>query len=143
MSTLHASGFTRQRLQIVASQLDKSLRLQFSFNVSVYSPKMFVFVDETGEQIEEKVWLYSIRRGKPPKRFSFLSRGKHILSAIACMSTTGHLDVKTHAGTVVGKVFYGFVQTHLIPKLMPYNGTNPHSVVVLCNTPCQCNCEIN
>ena len=45
---LHASGFTRQRLQTVTSQLDKSLRLQFSFNVSVYSPEMFVFVDETG-----------------------------------------------------------------------------------------------
>ena len=130
---LHASGFTRQRLQTVASQLDKSLRLQFSFNVSVYSPEMFVFVDETGADRRNTLrkYGYSIR-GKPPKRFSFLSRGKHI-SAIACMSTAGLLDVKTHAGTVDGEVFYGFVQTRLLPKLMPYNGTNPHSVVVLDN----------
>lgn len=46
------------------------------------------------------------------------------------MSTAGLLDVKTHTGTVDGEIFYKFVQTHL---LMPYNGTNPHSVVVLDN----------
>lgn len=49
------------------------------------------------------------------------------------MSTAGLLDVKTHTGTVDGKAFYDFVQTHLLPKLMPYNGTNPHSVVVFDN----------
>ena len=31
------------------------------------------------------------------------------------------------------KCFYKFVQTHLLPHLMPYNGVNQHSVVVLDN----------
>ena len=41
--------------------------------------------------------------------------------------------IKTLRGTANGEVFYTFVQTHLLPQLMPYNGTNPHSVVVLDN----------
>ena len=49
------------------------------------------------------------------------------------MSSNGLLDVKTVKGTTDGDAFYDFVQTHLIPHIMPYNGTNPHSVVVLDN----------
>ena len=30
-------------------------------------------------------------------------------------------------------LFTAFVQTHLLPQLMPYNGTNPHSVVIMDN----------
>ena len=32
-----------------------------------------------------------------------------------------------------GDIFYEFVQAHLIPQLMPFNGINPHSVVVMDN----------
>ena len=32
-----------------------------------------------------------------------------------------------------GDAFYNFVQTNLLPHLMPFNGTNPHSVVILDN----------
>ena len=49
------------------------------------------------------------------------------------MSVSGILDVKTVQGTSNGETFYDFVQTHLLPHLMPYNGVNPHSVVVLDN----------
>ena len=49
------------------------------------------------------------------------------------MSSAGLIDVKTFQGTANGEVFYQFVQTHLLPHLMPYNGINPHSVVVLHN----------
>lgn len=45
---LHASGFTCQRLRAVASQQDRVLRQHYRLNISVYSPDMFVFVDETG-----------------------------------------------------------------------------------------------
>ena len=49
------------------------------------------------------------------------------------MSLAGLLDVYTFKGTATGEVFYNFVQTHLLPHLMPYNGINPHSVVILDN----------
>ena len=36
-------------------------------------------------------------------------------------------------GTSDGNTFYNFVQTNLLPHLMPYNGINPHSVVIMDN----------
>ena len=61
-----------------------------------------------------------------------LVRGKQI-SAIASMSVSGMLDVKTVTGSVDGAVFYDFVQTSLLHHLMPFDGHNPHSVVILHN----------
>ena len=49
------------------------------------------------------------------------------------MSENGLLDCKTVTGTVNGEVFYNFVKTALLPHLLPFNGTNPHSVVVMDN----------
>lgn len=44
-----------------------------------------------------------------------------------------NLDVKTVRGTSDGDTFYSFVQTYLLPHVMPFDGMNPHSVVVLDN----------
>ena len=82
---------------------------------------MFVYVDE----------IDSIHR-KPAKNQTLLVREQHV-SAIACMSSAGLLDVQIFHGTATGKVFYNFVQTHLLPHLMPYNSNNPHLVVILDN----------
>ena len=94
---------------------------------------MFIFIDETGSDARNKLRKYSYSiRGILAKTHTFLVRGERI-SAIACMSTAGLVDVKRVHGTVNGEVFYNFVQTHLLPHLLPYNGINPHSVVVLDN----------
>ena len=69
---------------------------------------------------------------KPALNHSLLVRGERI-SAIACMSVNGLMDVKTVRGTCTGDTFYDFVHTHLMPHLMPFDGFNPHSVVVLDN----------
>ena len=37
------------------------------------------------------------------------------------------------AAWMVGDVFYSFVRTSLLTKLMPFNGTNPNSVLILDN----------
>ena len=55
------------------------------------------------------------------------------MSAIANISVSGLLDVDVVKGTVDGNRFYDYVQKHLLPHLMPFNGVNPHSVVVLDN----------
>ena len=49
------------------------------------------------------------------------------------MSKTTFLDCYTTEGTVDGDVFYRFVQSSLLPHLMPFNGTNPNSIVILDN----------
>ena len=74
---------------------------------------------------------YSIR-GKPAVNHSLFFRGERV-SAISCMSICGILDVKMVTETSTGDTFYEFVQTHLIPHLLPFNGINPHSVVILDN----------
>ena len=45
----------------------------------------------------------------------------------------GLLDIVVMKGTVDGDQFYDYIQKHLLPHLMPFNGVNPHSVVVLDN----------
>ena len=94
---------------------------------------MLVFVDETGADKRNTCRNYSYSlRGKTPKSHEILVRGERV-SAIACMSCADLLDIKIIKGTANGDTFYSFVQTHLLPHLLPFNGTNSHSVVVLDN----------
>ena len=94
---------------------------------------MFIFIDETGSDNRNALCKYGYSlRGKTPVSHALLVRGERV-SAIACMSIAGLLDVKTIKGTSDGDTFYDFVHTHLLPHLMPFNGINPHSVVILDN----------
>ena len=130
---LNKNGFTRQRLKITASQRDDFLRMQFISEVSLYDKDMMIFVDETGSDRRNSIrrYGYSIR-GRPLVSEKMLVRGKRI-SAISCMSVHGILDCKTVTGSVDGSVFYDFVQMSLLHHLTPFNGHNPHSVVILDN----------
>ena len=59
--------------------------------------------------------------------------GKRI-NAIGIMSCTGVEDVYLTEGNVDGDVFEDFVRTTtLLPLLMPFNGINSHSVVIMDN----------
>ena len=129
------SGFTRQRLRTVALQQDQLLRQQFVIDISVYSRETFIFIDETGSDQRNllRKYGYSVR-GRPAKTHVFFNRGERI-SAIACMSAEGLLDVRTVKGTTDSTEFYLFVQNHLLPHLMPFNA---HSVVVVMD-----NCSIH
>ena len=130
---LHRSGFSRQKMVLIAKQRDEHLRAVFAMDVSLYSPEMFVFLDETGADRRNTIrkYGYSIR-GKPARCHKLLARGKRI-SAIALISVKGLLDCKVIHGTVDGDEFYDFVHSHLIAQLQPFNGSNPHSVVILDN----------
>ena len=89
---------------------------------------MFIFIDETGSDNRNTLHNYGYSlRGKTPVSHAFL------VSATTCMSIAGLHDVKTIKGTNDGDTFYNFVHTHLLPHLMPFNGTNPHSIVILNN----------
>ena len=127
---LYSSGFSRQKLQLAASQQDVLRRQQYVSDLSVYSSEMFVFIDADRRNTLRK-YGYSLR-GKPIRNYNLLMRGERI-SAIACISMAGVLDVMTVHGTTDGSTFYKFIRTHLLPHLMPFNGSNPHSVVVMDN----------
>ena len=55
------------------------------------------------------------------------------MSAIAFMSVNGMLDLKVVSGNVNGDIYTDFVEEILLPHLMPFDGRNPHSVVILDN----------
>ena len=59
-------------------------------------------------------------------------RGERV-SIITFMSVAGVLDCQLVSGSVDGEVFYNFVEKYLLPHLMPFDGHNPHSIVVLDN----------
>ena len=53
------------------------------------------------------------------------------ISAIPITSTAGLLDVGIYRGNVNSDVFLGFVHDHLAPNVLPFNGINPRSIVVM------------
>ena len=94
---------------------------------------MFIFIDETGADRRNLLRKYGYSlRGMPAVSKSLFYRGERV-SAITCMSINGILDAKIVHETSDGETFYDFILTHLLPFLMPFNGMNPHSVVVLDN----------
>lgn len=106
---LHKSGFSRQRLKIVATQQDEFSRQLYISDMSIYSSEMLIFVDETGADRRNMIRKqgYSIR-GMPLKSHRLLVRGERV-SAIACISLAGLLDVMTVKGTTDGDAFYDFI----------------------------------
>ena len=76
-------------------------------------------------------YAYSLR-GQPAVASKFLFRGQRV-SAIVGMSCQGILDFHTTTSTVCGSDFLQYIQDALLPYLQPFNGVNPHSVVVLDN----------
>ena len=129
---LHA-GFTYQKLCMVALQRDAFLRQKFVVDVSEYETEMLIFLDETGADRRNCIRRrgYSMR-GIPLRKHSLLVRGERV-SGIAIMSINGILDVSVNKGTTNGDVFHDFVQKFLLPLLQPFDGVNPHSVVIMDN----------
>ena len=77
-------------------------------------------------------WYTYSFRGKTAVAQKLLVRGHH-LSAIAIMSTVGVLDCQIIDCAVDGNITYEFVQNCSLPYLMPFDGANPHSIVILDN----------
>ena len=130
---LCSHGFSRQKMQMIAQQRDEVERSRYVSELTVYNPEMFIFLDETGSDRRNVHRRYAYSwRGKPARSHKLLVRGQH-MSAIAFMSVDGILDCHIEEGSVNGDVFFSTIQKLLVPHVMPYNGTNPHSVIVLDN----------
>ena len=124
---LHKCGFTRTKIQA------EELRHKYKTAMELYKSPMLVFVDETGADRRDSLrkFGYSLR-GKRTRAQKLIARGHHI-SAISAMSTNGILECQFHNGTINGDKLYSFVENSLLPHLMPFNGTNEHSVVIMDN----------
>ena len=130
---LKKSNFSRKKLRLIAIQRDAELRARFITDVAIYSQHHLVFVDETGCDRRDATRKYGYGlRGKAASCQKLLVRGERI-SVIAAMTNSCILDLKVVRGSVSGADYIEFINTNLLPHLMPFNGINPNSVVVLDN----------
>ena len=92
-----------------------------------------MWIDESGSDARDHIHTFSYAlRGMTPTSHRLLARGKRV-NAIAALSSSGLLAVDLVIGTVSGLEFFDFLQGTLIPNMMTYNGTNPHSIVIMDN----------
>ena len=94
---------------------------------------MFIFVDETGTDKRSTLRKFGYSfKGTRPITEKQLIRGKRY-SAIAAMCVDGIVDVHITTESVNGDIFCDFNERYLQPQLLPFDGTNPKSVVILDN----------
>ena len=90
----------------------------------------FVFVDETGSDHRSHIRKYGYSlRGVTPTTHRLLSRGKRI-NALSAICTSGLVTFEISRDNVT---FFDFVRGCLIPNMLPFNGINPKSILVLDN----------
>ena len=130
---IHRHGLTRKKIKQVASQRSLNLRGRFMSEISFFDVIQFVWIDETGCDRRDNIrkFGYSLL-GDTPVYNRFLHRGNRI-SAIAAVSTDGLLAYEFYKGTVNGETFLDFIQGVLIPEMMPFDGENPRSILILDN----------
>ena len=131
--TLRYMGCTRQAMHQVALQQSDASRARFMAEISVYDPSMLVFLDESGCDRRHTIRKYGYSlRGMPMSDRRILIRGTRY-SVIPILSLEGIHDCYITDGTVNGEKFTAFVRDCLLPVLLPFNWTNPRSVVVMDN----------
>ena len=69
-----------------------------------------------------------------PTSHRLFSGGQRV-NAIAALASSGILALDLVTGTVSGSDFFDFLRTTLIPNMMPFNGTNPHSIIIMFGAP--------
>ena len=126
-------GFSRKKLQQVALQRSLEIRAKFMAEIQFFDTKQFVWLNETGcdKRDHRRRYGYSIKGTRPVCR-RILHRGQRI-SGIAAIATDGLVALDMKRGTVNGDTFFDFVRGHLIPNMLPFDGSNPHSILVMDN----------
>ena len=124
-------GLSRQKLARVAIQRSDTKMAEFV--VEQFDPNMLLFVDETGSDRRNEVRRYGYSlKGITPRDYKLNVYGRRT-SAIGVLSSRGIEDTYIVEDNVNGDIFMDFVQRSLLPIMLPFDGVNPQSVVVLDN----------
>lgn len=126
-------GFTRKKVRPIALQRCDTLRGAFMAQCFLLSRDKFVWVDESGSDARDHIRKYGYAiRGITPVSHRLLARGQRV-NAIAGLSSSGIVAFEVVKETVSGQTFFDFLRGQLIPQMMPFNGTNPHSIIIMDN----------
>ena len=131
--TIKEQGFTRKKVCRIATQQSEQLRIQFMAEISMYNPDMLVWIDETGSARRNSIRQYGYSLRGMPARVHQLQVGGRRLSAIPVLTTSGIEDVYVTSDSVDGTKFEEFLFQCLLPIILPFNGINHHSVIVMDN----------
>ena len=109
------------------------MRAEFIARISFYPVEQIIWIDETGCNAKDhtRKLEYEIR-GETHVCHRLLVRGKRV-SSITAMSIDGLLAYELTVDTVNGEAFLNFLTGTLIPEMMPYDGSNPRSILVMDN----------
>lgn len=131
--TIKKQGFTRKKVQYIALQQSEIKRVEYMAEISAFDPSMFFWMDETGSDRcnEIRKFCYSLK-GTPACTYQLRIGGKR-LSAIPVMTTNGIEDVYVTTGSVNGNVIQHFICKCVLPLLLPFNGQNTRSIVIMDN----------
>ena len=131
--TIKRLGMTRKKLGFVAIQRCDIQRARYLSQILDFDPKTLIFIDETGSTRRNEVRKYGYSLcGLTPVSHKLRVYGKR-LSAIGILTCNGIEDVYIVEGNVNSTIFVKFLQSCLLPILLPFDGNNPRSVVVLDN----------
>ena len=131
--TIKQQGLTRKKARTIALQQSESKRIEFMVEISAYNPDMLIWIDETGSDRRNSIRQYGYSlRGETPRVFQLRVGGKRI-SVIPVLTTRGIEDVYTSTETINGEKFEEFLCQCLLPIILPYDGNNARSVVVMDN----------
>ena len=121
-------GITRKKVRQVAAQRCSILRGAFMAQRTLFKRDMFVWIDETGSDARDHIRKFGYAlRGMTPTSHRLFARGQRV-NAIAALASSGILALDLVTGTVSD-----FLRMTLIPNMMPFNGTNPHSIIIMDN----------
>ena len=125
--------FTRKKVQRVTLQQSVHLRATFVANTYIFSREMFVWVDETGCNYKDMLrrYGYALQSERAVSQ-TFTVRGQRV-SSIAAICTEGILALESTINSVNGETFFDFAHGTLIPELLPFDGSNPKSIVIMDN----------
>ena len=131
--TISEHGFTHKKVEVIALQRSEQRRIEYMAEMSLFNPDMLIWIDETGSDKRKSVRKYGYSlRGIPPRTCQLFVGGKRV-SAIPVMTTRGIEDVYTTTDSVNGEKFVEFFCQCVLPIIMPFDGQNSRSIVVMDN----------
>ena len=124
----------RKKMMQVAKQRNNALRGAYIAQCSLLNPNMFVWLDETGSDRRDSIRKFGYgMRGMRVATCRLLSRGQRVNVIAAMALNHGIIATGMTTSTVNGDTFFDFVRGTLLPNMLPFDGMNEKSILVMDN----------
>ena len=130
---LKRHGITRKHVQLAAKQRSADLRAQYRVRIGDFRRNQLVFLDETGCDRRDALRKmgYAVK-GERATDTAIMVRGKRI-NVIAAISHDGVTAIECYKESIKTDNFLDFIRATLIPNMLPFDGYNNNSVLIMDN----------